>query len=280
MKCRYVLPTTLALVLVAGCQSNMNKEDWGKTIGTVGGAVLGAAVAGGDNKWLGAAIGAAAGYFAGSMIGRHLNEQDQKALAEETVAALDDQSAGKRSWKSEDSGASANIKTGEIAYQSKQTEVRRLSEVEAVPNIKLENREYQTTSALRVRQGPSTRYSTVTTLKPGDVVTSTGRTDNGWLMLAKQGVTVGYVHGNYVKPLQPVSYAKSQGIDLDSVDAADIPKQEGFAGIDLDAVETETTLVTAQVGCRDVQISVKTEKGTETETTQACQQDDGVWELG
>ena len=69
-------------------------------------------------------------------------------------------------------------------------------------------------------------------------------------------------------------------VDLDSVDLDSLPRQEGFAGIDLDAMETTSSTVTAQLGCRDVQISVTTDKGTENETTQACQKPDGVWELG
>jgi len=270
----------ILLVVTAGCSNNMTKEDWGSTIGSVGGAVLGAAVAGGKNRWLGAAIGGAAGYFAGKMIGRHLDEQDREALAAETVTALDEQSAGTSTWNSSRTNASAEIKTGEITYKSEPKEVKRLAAVEAVPTIKLENKEYQTTSALRVRAGPGTRYSTITTLKPGDVVNSAGRTDNGWLMLAKQNVTVGYVHANYVKPYTAVEQAQAQGIDLDSVDVKTVEKQEAFAGIDLDAIETTSSTVTAQAGCRDVQISVKTDKGVENENTQACQQADGVWELG
>jgi len=279
MNNKVLFASVLVLLMASGCQSNMTKEDWGTTLGTVGGAVLGAAVAG-DNKWLGAAIGGAAGYFAGKMIGRHLDEQDRDALAAETVVALDSESAGTSTWNSSKSTASAEIKTGEITYKSEPRQVKRLSTVAAVPSIKLENREYQTTSALRVRSGPGTGYTTITTLKPGDVVTSAGRTDNGWLMLAKQEVTIGYVHGGYVQPYNPVKEAQAQGIDLDSVEDPSIAKQEAFAGIDLDAVETTTSVVTAQTGCRDVQISVKTDQGTESESTQACQKADGVWELG
>jgi len=258
----------------------MTKEDWGTTLGSVGGAVLGAAVAGGDNRWLGAAIGGAVGYFAGKQIGKYLDEKDQQALAAQTVDALGEETSGTSTWQSSRSNASAEIKTGEVSYTSQPKEVKRLASVEAVPSIKLENKEYQTTSALRVRSGPGTKYSTITTLKPGDVVTSAGRTDNGWLMLAKQDVTVGYVHANYVKPYNPVEQAQAQGIDLDSVEVAAVEKQEAFEGIDLDAVETTSSTVTAQAGCRDVEISVKTDQGVENETTRACQQPDGVWQLG
>lgn len=270
-------------MLVTGCEGTtgtMKKEDLGAALGAIGGALLGAKVAGSDNRWLGAALGGAAGFYAGKMIGRNLDERDRQALAARTVEALDEPAAGVASWNSDQSEAKANIRTGEIAYQEKPKEVKRLAKVEAVPKIKLENKEYQTTSALRVRSGPGTQYESVTTLRPGDVVTSAGRTDNGWLMLAKEGVTVGYVHGNYVQPYNPIEQAKAQGIDLDSVRVDSIPKQEGFAGIDLDSVETTSSTVTAQVGCRDVQISVTTDKGTENESTQACQNADGVWELG
>jgi uncharacterized protein YgiM (DUF1202 family) len=269
----------MAVVLSTGCSSNMTKEDWGTTIGTVSGAVLGAVVAG-DNKWLGAAIGGALGYYAGKSIGRHLDEQDQQALAVETADALAAESAGTATWQSARTGASAEIRTGDISYTSQPKEVKRLAKVQPVESIKLENMEYQTTSALRVRAGPGTQYGIITTLNSGDVVNSAGRTGNGWLMLAKQNVTVGYVHANYVKPYNPVVQAQQQGIDLDSVEVAAVEKQEAFGGIDLDAVETTSSTVTAQTGCRDVEISVKTDQGVENETTRACQQADGVWQLG
>lgn len=279
MQTKALVPTLVVVALATGCQSNPSKEDWGATLGALGGAVLGAAVAG-DNKWLGAAIGGAAGYYAGRAIGRHLDEQDRKALAASTVDALEQEGSGVATWNSDRSGASAEIKTGEISYQAEPKQVKRLATVEAVPSIKLESRQYETTSALRVRAGPGTRYGIVTTLNDGDVVTSAGRTDNGWLMLAKQGVTVGYVHGDYVQPYNPVQAVRAKGIDLDSEQVETLPKQEGFAGIDLDTVETTSSTVTAQRGCRDVEISVSTKQGTEQETTQACQKPDGVWELG
>ncbi len=279
MNTKNALIGLLAAFLVVGCQSNMTKEQLGQTIGAVGGAVLGAQL-GGDNKVLAAAIGAVAGYFAGKMIGRYLSEQERKSLAADTVDALEREKAGTTVWKSPQSGASADIRTGKISYKVKERKVVHLKSVKTVPGIKLENREYQTISALRVRQGPGTQYQTITTLRPGDVVHSTGRTDNGWLMLAKNGVTVGYVYGKYVKPYDPVAVAREKGIDLDKVDVAEVPRHEGLEGIDLDAVETTSSVVETKVGCRDVEINVKTKKGTETEKIHACQQDDGVWQLG
>jgi uncharacterized protein YgiM (DUF1202 family) len=275
-----LLSSAITVALATACSSNPNKEDWGTALGSIGGAALGAMVAGDDNKWLGAAIGGAIGFYAGKQIGRYLDKQDQQALAAETSEALATESAGTSTWQSTRSGASAEIKTGDISYTSQPREIKRLATVQPVPAIKLENNEYQTTTSLRVRSGPGTRYAVITTLKPGDVVKSAGRTDNGWLMLAKQNVTVGYVHANYVKPYNPVEQALAQGVDLDSVDVASIEKEDAFGGIDLDSVETTSSTVTAQTGCRDVEISVKTEQGVEKENSRACQQADGVWQLG
>ncbi len=275
-----LLSSAITVALATGCSSNPNKEEWGTALGSLGGAALGAMIAGDNNKWLGAAIGGALGFYAGKQIGRYLDEQDQQALAAETAQALAMESAGTSSWQSDRSGASAEIRTGDISYTNQNREVKRLATVQPVPAIKLENEEYKTTSSLRVRSGPGTQYTVITTLKPGDVVNSAGRTDNGWLMLAKQDVTVGYVHANYVQPFNPVEQAQAQGVDLDSIDVASVEKQEAFGGIDLDTVETTSSMVTAQTGCRDVEISVKTEQGVEKETSRACQRADGVWQLG
>jgi len=280
MNNKLLFSSTLILTLITGCQAtNMTKEDYGKYGGAIIGSLGGAAIFD-DNKWLGAAIGGAAGYFAGQMIGQYLDEQDRNALAAETVYTLDNEKPGSTTWKSDRNNSSAKIKTGDISYTSHSKKIERLKTVETVPNIKLEKREYKTTSSLKVRSGPGTQYSKLSVLKPGDVVISSGRTNNNWLMLSKQGITVGYISAAYVIPYNPIKQAKAQGIDLDSVDIAEIPKQEAFEGIDLDAVETTSSTVTAQTGCRDVHISVTTDEGTETETTQACQQDNGVWELG
>jgi len=278
---RYAVLVMAALAV--GCNSttgSLRKEDMGATLGAVGGALIGSRVAGGNNRWLGAAIGAAAGFYAGKMIGRHLDEQDRQALAAQTIDVLDRPDTTVSTWRSDRSSASAEIKTGAISYKSEPREVKRLAVVEAVPSIRLENREYRTLSPLRVRSGPGTRYQTITTLNSGDLVSSAGRTDNGWLMLASKGVTIGYVHGDYVTPYNPVAQARAEGIDLDSVEVESLPRQDGFAGIDLDSMETTSSTVTAQLGCRDVQISVTTDNGTENETTRACQKPDGVWELG
>ena len=283
MNKKLICSAMVLTITTGGCASNNgtpSKEDWGSTIGAVSGALLGAAVGGKKNRWLAAAIGGAAGFYAGKMIGRNLDERDQQALASSTVNALDSNSSGSSTWKSSHSGATAQIKTGEVTYKSQPQEVKRLATVEAVPSIKLENREYQTSSALRVRSGPGTGYAVINTLMQGDVVKSAGRTDNGWLMLAKDGVTVGYVHGNYVKPYDPAAAARAAGFDLDSVDIDTLPKQEAFAGVDLDALETTASTVTAQAACRDIAISVQTEKGVENKSTKACQNSAGVWELG
>lgn len=283
MNNKTLIPVAIIVSFSYGCEGalrEISKENLGATIGGVGGALLGASIAGGDNKWLGAAIGGAVGLFAGKMIGQHLDQRDRQALALRTVDVLDERSAGVSTWKSNQSGASANIRTGEITYKAAPKQVKRLSSVEPVPSIKLEKKQYQTTSALRVRSGPGTQYATITTLRPRDVITSAGRTDNGWLMLAKQEVTVGYVHGHYVKSYDPMERAKTQGIDLDSVEVENMPKQEGFTGIDLDKVDISTSTVNAQMGCRDLEVDVTTDQGTEKETTKACQNADGVWELG
>ena len=280
---RAVYLAVITAMLVTGCDGTtggLKKEEFGAALGAVGGALLGSRIAGSKNRALGAAIGGAAGFYAGKMIGRHLDERDRQALAARTIDVLQEPAAGTSTWSSDKSGATASIKTGDVSYKEGPKEVKRLSRVEAAPKLKLENKEVQTTSALRVRAGPGTQYETITTLRPGDVVATGGRTGNGWLMLVKQGVSVGYVHGDYVKPYSQVEQARAQGIDLDSVEMASLPKQEGFAGIDLDAMETTSSTVTAQVGCRDVEISVTTDKGTDHEKTQACQNSDGVWELG
>ncbi len=277
MNKKYLLSALIVPAFITGCQTtNLTKEDYGQYGGALLGAIGGAAIAD-DNRWLGAAIGSTVGYFAGQMIGKYLDEQDQKELAAETVYTLDKKNSGSTTWKSDRNNSRATIKTGDISYSTQSKKIKHLKTVQTVPDIRLEKREYKTTASLKLRSGPGTQYSTLKVLKPGDIVLSSGRTKNNWLMLSKQGVTVGYISAAYVTPYSPLKQAKAQGIALDSLE---IPEQTAFEGIDLDAVETTSSTVSVQKGCRDIQISVTTDKGSETENTQACQNDNGVWELG
>lgn len=290
MKGKFLAIAIGTAVMTAGCQS-LSKEEIGERIGAVTGAIVGKEVSGSDDELTGAVLGAAAGSIAGKMIGRHLDEQDQMELETRTQKALNREEPGTAEWESDRSSAKAEIRTGEVTYDEKRTEVKRISTVKAVPAITIENKRYRTTANLNVRTGPSTRYSVVTTLDEHEIVRSGGRTENGWLMLLKDGITVGYVHGGFVEGYQPQRVATRGSVNLDNVenpssvtdghaDTGSAPEEASYKGIDLDAVNVESSQVQARTACRDVEIEVDTEKGRETKRDRACRNPDGAWELG
>src|ERR1043165_993583 len=63
---------------------------------------------------------------------------------------------------------------------------------------------YVSTSSLRLRSGPSTNYSIVTTLSYGDMVEVIDNSNVSWTKVKAHG-QVGYVYNSYLTPVQPVS---------------------------------------------------------------------------
>lgn len=63
--------------------------------------------------------------------------------------------------------------------------------------------QYQTTARLNLRSGPSTSYAVKTTLPQGATVDSIEMTNNGWREV-RYGDTVGFVHYQYITPLETV----------------------------------------------------------------------------
>ncbi|MEO4046846.1 SH3 domain-containing protein [Pseudomonas sp. CAU 1711] len=283
-----------AAIALGGC-ANMAQNEWlnQENVGTLAGAAVGILVGSqiGDGNGRTAAMiaGALAGGMLGKTIGAKLDQRDREALAAQTQQALDfSQDGQSTSWTSSHSGATAQITPVSTQTQSREITVKRSAQVQAVPNMTLLNKPYQAIKSANVRNAPSTDASKVGGLAPGSTFTAIGRTDNDWIMVGRQGVSIGYVYAPLVQPAKPAQLA-SQGAtggassaapvaaatDLDSMDLASA-KQQGF---DLDSIAVVDDKVTAQTSCRTVNYSVNAQGSQQTQTVQACQAGDGAWEL-
>ena len=72
-----VIVATLALSLLAACESQPSKEDIGMATGAVLGGVIGHQIGGGSGKTVATIGGAALGAFVGSRVGRNMDRNDE-----------------------------------------------------------------------------------------------------------------------------------------------------------------------------------------------------------
>jgi surface antigen len=96
------------------------RENTGTLLGAGGGALLGAAVAGGGtgNRLAGAAVGGLLGGLIGNRIGAGLDEEDKRRAYEAQMAALESGASGAPvAWKNPDSGRYGSVVPGP-AYQA------------------------------------------------------------------------------------------------------------------------------------------------------------------
>ena len=269
---------TIASFGVAGCATNSEgwgtKQTVGSVIGALGGALLGSQIGGGTGRTIAIIAGALAGGALGNWIGSNLDEKDRQALAASTQQALE---TGKPvAWQSDHSGASATIKPVSSKTVTHEGSIKRSAKIATVSKLDVINQPYQAKSSTNLRAGPDTSAAKVGGFSAGQSFTALGRTDNNWIAVGRKGVTVGYVYGPLVGP---VAAKTDEATDLDSISVAQAQGQ----GFDLDAIEPADPVVdqvAVQTTCRTVTYDVRTAKGSESKTVDACQAPDGAWQLG
>ena len=112
---RKVLIAPLLAVSLTACQGE--NQQAGTLLGAVGGGLLGAAFSGGDHKGIAIALGALAGAWAGSEIGKSMDEKDRAAMQASTQNSLEYSESGvASSWVNPDSGYSGTV-TPQPAYR-------------------------------------------------------------------------------------------------------------------------------------------------------------------
>jgi surface antigen len=96
-----VIAATLALALLAACESQPTKEDIGMATGAVLGGVIGHQIGGGSGKTVATIGGAALGAFVGSRVGRNMDRGDRAR----TTQALDKSADGESTtWRNDETG--------------------------------------------------------------------------------------------------------------------------------------------------------------------------------
>ncbi|HJD44237.1 MAG TPA: SH3 domain-containing protein [Candidatus Paenalcaligenes intestinipullorum] len=252
-----------------------NKQTLGTAIGAVGGALLGGQIGGGSGKAVAAILGALAGGALGNWIGGNLDQKDQESLARSTQQALE--TGRTTTWASDHSGATATVRPVSTRTVEKQAQVKRAPTVAQPKNLAVINQSYEAKTSANLRAAPSTNAAKVGGLAAGQSFTAQGRTDNNWIAVSRKGVTIGYVHAPLVAP---VSVARADSaVDLDNINVARAKAQ----GFDLDAIAPEKAVsetVAVHTTCRTMEYQLNTKNGSDTKTVDACQDNNGAWQIG
>lgn len=304
-----VLGVFVGSLVLVGCAQNGGiggmgqKESVGTGLGVAAGAVAGAFFGKGSGKAVAMLTGAAVGGLIGNRLGSMLDEQDKKALlAREQQALLSQADDAPINWSSTRSGATATITPGNSRTETRPMKIVRDANVAPAPQLDLIGTKYIAKSTTNVRLAPSSDADISTTIKGGGAIWAVGKVhDQPWIMVARNGKSIGYVTAANVAPTpraQTVSIAPvpaTTPIQTASANPtqAPIPAAPVAPAFDLDAtapVRSPTDLdalgstekvdvVTASVSCRDIKTTVMTNGQTMSGAQTACRSPDGAWQL-
>ena len=252
----------MALASPAFAQNDLSeyltKENVGKAVGAIGGALLGSQIGGGKGKLAAVALGTLAGYWLGGEIGRHLTEQDQVGIARTTQEAL--HTGSPQTWRNPDTGVYTRVSVDDAPPPAQRRAAGR-SPLQQVPTLELINAYYTTGTAINVRGGPGTDYAVLRTIPHGERVPVIGRVQGSdWLMIAQGGVGNGFMYG----PLLTRSESHPAGDNA--------IRQAMLRG------ERPQQYVAQQDDCRQITQAVTLPEGTtRRHSFTACRQSDGSW---
>ncbi len=234
----------------------LTKENVGKGVGAVAGALLGSQIGGGRGKLAAVAVGTLAGYWAGGKFGRYLSQQDRAGIAQATSQAM--YTGQPTSWHNPDTGARTHVSVRDVSSYSNSRHLK--PAVSQLPPIELINAYYSPTANINVRGGPGTDYTVVHKITKGNSVPVVGKVINSdWYLIAEQDQASGFVYA----PLMRLS--DNQRYSTNAIRHASVGVQPG-------------RYVAQEQQCRIITQKVKLQNGrTDSNQFKACQQADGHW---
>ncbi|MCP5367936.1 MAG: SH3 domain-containing protein [Hyphomicrobiales bacterium] len=252
-----VLGLAVAALVLSGCQAN--KKDIGMIVGAGAGALIGAQFGGGAGKILAIVGGAVAGAWLGGQLGKYLDEQDQKRLAESTQrTAVTGQS---QTWKNPETGVSGRTRVVDTETKEQSYNVAyRTDRIKEVPPIDYIGERFVSSGSMNVRGGPGTDYAVVGKLAKGESVEVVGKVEGkNWYLLSQDGIGQGYGYA-------PLLQRTGDEINLAGDSAASQPN------VAVSQVRNSQT-------CRTIEQTIVLKDGSEkTEKVKACKGPDG-WEI-
>lgn len=201
------------MLTVSACATTgLNKSEIGAAAGSLAGAILGLAIDG-NNPGRGAALGGLLGAAIGGLIGNDLDKRDQAALQ----AKIDEVSRSSKNretvWKSEHSGKSAEISTQTPTRVEESVRIITEDDVDFEQSaLDYATGQRQATAVTNIRSGPGKKYPVKGSLQKCQLVDVTAITKNGWYVITRDDIAIGYVNKKYLQkpeqcsgssPLQP-----------------------------------------------------------------------------
>jgi hypothetical protein len=142
---------------------------------------------------------------------------------------------------------------------------------------------------------PTTDAAVATTLPDGTPVWAVGKViDKPWIMVARDGKSIGYVHSSLLAATPQVAQSQPKaGATGATNSSATDAGQQAAAPFNLDAdaplrtaadlenlpPNEKADVVVASVMCRDIRTSTSVNGQTATDVQTACKAPDGTWEL-
>ncbi|KPX49276.1 SH3 domain-containing protein [Pseudomonas syringae pv. tagetis] len=277
-----VLAITVATSVTGCAQMGISKEQAGTVIGGIAGLAVGATMGKGKGQIAAALIVAGIGGYIGNRIGQLLDDRDKQALALRTQEVLNQAATpvaqSTAIWRSDHSNASARITPGPEYKAVRTIEVKRTSSIQGVPSMKLINKPYVTRSTLNVRSAPNMYADKVGSLPGNTQFTAVGSTGD-WILVGRKGVTVGYVHRDYVMTQSDADASKRlAAARLDDMNVTGSKETEAF---DLGSISSLPSGKTAvETTCRPLTVSLEASGSTtEKQENTFCRQANDTWEL-
>ncbi|WP_460384287.1 SH3 domain-containing protein [Pseudomonas amygdali] len=277
-----ILAVSIATSVTGCAQMGISKEQAGTVIGGIAGLAVGATMGKGNGQIAAALIVAGIGGYIGNRIGQLLDDRDKHALALRTQEVLSQPATPVAQptaiWRSDHSNASARITPGPEFKAVRTIDVKRTPNIQGVPSMKLINQPYVTRSTLNVRSAPNMNADKVGSLPGNTQFTAVGSTGD-WILVGRKGVTVGYVHKDYVMTQSDADTRKRlAAVRFDDMNVSASKETEAF---DLGSISSLPSGKTAaETTCRPLSVSLEANGGTtEKQENTFCRQANDTWEL-
>ncbi|KTC60942.1 MULTISPECIES: SH3 domain-containing protein [Pseudomonas syringae group] len=277
-----ILAVSIATSVTGCAQMGISKEQAGTVIGGIAGLAVGATMGKGNGQIAAALIVAGIGGYIGNRIGQLLDDRDKQALALRTQEILSQPATPVAQptaiWRSDHSNASARITPGPEFKAVRTIDVKRTPNIQGVPSMKLINQPYVTRSTLNVRSAPNMNADKVGSLPGNTQFTAVGSTGD-WILVGRKGVTVGYVHKDYVMTQSDADTRKRlAAVRFDDMNVSASKETEAF---DLGSISSLPSGKTAaETTCRPLSVSLEANGGTtEKQENTFCRQANDTWEL-
>jgi surface antigen len=257
-----------ALAALCGCES-LNDGRLGSVLRDSTGGVMDDAISRtGTSSLVQSAARPTAHFVLDSAIEKLLSPRDREAVQQESAEALSKTPDGKPvKWSNPETGASATITPSHTRTEKRKVMVVREKRVYPPSDMQLLGERYAAKKVANLRAGPAGDTAVVGGLAPGESFTAVGRTAKAWILVGRDGRSVGYVHSDLVAPAPG---GDTGGELREPVNLDDVELEEG--------VVAEPVVASTQ--CRSLRVVVSDESGeTAQNSMDACRASDGAWEL-